>query len=94
MTPISKTAITPRTVEPKEQEPSVNKHLRAVDERIAVVSAEICKQMYVDTIEEALALASTSHVRHDAHVATLNDERAELTFLKLRRAQLAAVGAA
>lgn len=62
--------------------------LHAVEKRIGEVEAEICKQMYCGDIAEALALAGASLIRHEAHVITLNDERAELTFLKIRKAQL------
>ena len=64
------------------------KNLEAVEKRIGEVEAEICKQMYCSTIEEALALAGSTIIKHEAHVITLSDERAELTFLKLRRTQL------
>lgn len=71
-------------------------HLDAIDSRVAVVEKTICEQMYVDTIEEALELAQ-SRLRHEGHMTTLNDERAELAFLKLRReaivAKIAAVPA-
>ncbi len=61
--------------------------LKAVEKRIEEVSAAICAAMYVDTIDEALELAQ-SKLRHEVHVITLNEERAELAFLKLRRAAL------
>ena len=64
------------------------KNLEAVEKRIGEVEAEICKQMYCATIEEALALAAATIIKHEAHVITLSDERAELTFLKIRRGQL------
>ncbi len=64
--------------------------LHAVEKRIAEVEAEICKQMYCGTIEEALALAGASVIKHEQHIITLSDERAELVFLKLRKGQLEA----
>lgn len=64
-------------------------HIAAIDARIAEVEKAICAQLYVDTIEEALALAQ-SKLRHEVHMQNLNDERAELAFLKLRRDAIAA----
>lgn len=65
-------------------------HLAAVKVRIAEVEKTICQQLYVDTIEEALELAN-SRLRHELHMTTLSDERAELAFLKQRLESLRAV---
>jgi hypothetical protein len=60
-------------------------HAEAIKKRIAVVEKTICEQMYCDTIAEALELVA-GKLRHEVHVQNLNDERAELSFLKTRLA--------
>lgn len=64
--------------------------LNAVNARIADVEKEIVRQMYAPNIDIALDLAGSSLMRHEQHTITLSDERAELSFLKLRKKQLEA----
>lgn len=63
-----------------------NKHLVAVDKAISDVTAKICSEMFVDTLEEARKLMASMPNEH--HVLELRDERGELEFLNKRRAQL------
>lgn len=65
----------------------MSKHLQSIEKRIKEVESAICAQMYVDDIAEALKMAQ-GRMRHEQHVQTLSDERAELAFLKLRKLQL------
>lgn len=59
-----------------------------LDLRIASVEKAIIDQMFASDLKEALAVAEK--FKHWDHVREINDERAELQFLKARREQLAA----
>ncbi len=72
----------------KELGDSVRRRLGAVRARAEAVERDICKQMYCDAVEEALQRAGESALKHEPHVRALGDERAEYSFLRIRREQL------
>lgn len=72
---------------PKVEAPKVD-HVANCEKAIAEVTAKICAEMFVDTIEEARKLMAASPQEH--HVLELRDERGELEFLNKRLAQLKA----
>lgn len=62
--------------------------LDTIDARIEAVEKAIASQMFAVDLKEALAVAEK--YKHWDHVREISDERAELQFLRARRADLAA----
>ena len=72
--------------DPKKELTPAEKLLAKVDARIALVSKAIVEQMYAEDLEDAMRLVEK--FRHEIYVKEVNDERAELEYLRRRKSML------